>query len=371
MSSYPCLLSPLDLGFITLANRVVMGSMHTGLEDDPSAARKLAAFFATRARGGAGLIVTGGYSPNEEGRLGPSASRFATASDAEHHREVTRAVRESGGHILLQLLHAGRYAWHDRLVGPSAIRAPINPIAPREMTPHDIERTIDDFASAAALAKSVGYDGVELMGSEGYLLNEFVAPRTNQRTDRWGGDLDGRIRFPVEVVRAARKATGREFVLMFRLSLIDLVDAGSTWEEVTLLARAVQEAGATIINSGIGWHEARIPTIAMSVPRGAFRWVTKRLRETVAIPVVATNRINTPELAEEILQSGEADLVSMARPLLADPELVNKARAGRSEEINTCVACNQACLDHVFTERPASCLVNPRACRETPRSSMQ
>lgn len=365
MSAYPHLLAPLDLGFLTLRNRVVMGSMHTGLEDDPRDVHKLAAFFERRAAGGAGLIVTGGYSPNDAGRLTSSASRFATRSDAEHHRVVTDAVRGAGGHILLQLLHAGRYAWHDKLVAPSPIRAPINSLVPQELTEQEIAQTIADFGTAAALARDVGYHGIEIMGSEGYLLNQFVVRRTNHRTDAWGGSFEHRIRFPLEVVRECRRKAGADFLLMFRHSLLDLVGEGSTWDEVSQLAREVERAGANIINTGIGWHEARIPTIAMSVPRGAFTWVTARLKKLVGVPVVATNRINTPELAEQILASGDSDLVSMARPLLADPDLVSKARDGRSSDINTCIACNQACLDHVFSDRRATCLVNPRACYET------
>ncbi|MBI5534327.1 MAG: NADPH-dependent 2,4-dienoyl-CoA reductase [Deltaproteobacteria bacterium] len=365
MTLFPHLLSPLDLGMLSLRTRVVMGSMHTGLEDHPDHAPKLAAFFAQRAAAGVGLIVTGGYSPNDEGRLNATAARLATEEDARPHRQVTAAVRDAGGHILLQLLHAGRYAWHDKLVSASAVRAPINALEPREMTEADVLRTIDDFAAAAALARDVGYHGVELMGSEGYLLNQFVVRRTNKRADRWGGSYDNRIRFPVEVLRACRRATGPDFLLMFRISLLDLVEDGSTWQEVVQLAAAIEQAGANILNSGIGWHEARVPTIAMSVPRGAFTWVTRRLKGKVGIPVVATNRINTPDLAEEILARGDADLVSMARPLLADPSLVTKAREGRSEEINTCIACNQACLDNIFSDRRATCLVNPMACYET------
>jgi 2,4-dienoyl-CoA reductase (NADPH2) len=365
MIRYPHLFSPLDLGFITLPNRVVMGSMHTGLEDDPAAAPKLAAFFEKRAAAGVGLIVTGGYSPNDEGRLDESASRLATADDAKPHRIVTDAVRAAGGRIVLQLLHAGRYAGHDDLVAPSPIRAPISPSTPREMTPEDIARTIDDFAAAAVLAREAGYHGVEIMGSEGYLLNQFVALRTNRREDDWGGGFENRIRFPIEVVRACRRAVGRDFLIMVRLSILDLVDGGSTFDEVAQLGRAVQEAGADIIDCGIGWHEARVPTIAMGVPRGAFAWATRRFKRAVSIPVVATNRINTPDLAEEILARGDADLVSMARPLLADPDLVAKAAAGHPGEINTCVACNQACLDHAFAGKRVTCLVNPRACHET------
>jgi 2,4-dienoyl-CoA reductase (NADPH2) len=362
VTQYQHLFSPLDLGPLTLPNRVVMGSMHTGLEDDPDGAPRLAAFFERRAT--AGLMVTGGYSPNDEGRLDISASRMAGAEYARPHRIVTDAVRAAGGRILLQLLHAGRYAGHDALVAPSPIRAPISPLVPREMSHADITRTIEDFAVAAVLAREAGYHGVEIMGSEGYLINEFVARRTNRREDEWGASFENRIRFPVEVVRACRRRAGRDFLIMFRLSILDLVGDGSTFDETARLARAVEQAGADVIDCGIGWHEAKVPTIAMSVPRGAFVWATRRVKREVGIPVVATNRINTPDLAERILASGDADLVSMARPLLADPDLVAKAAAGRPDEINTCVACNQACLDHAFSGRRVSCLVNPRACHE-------
>jgi len=363
-SPFPHLLAPLDLGFVTLRNRVVMGSMHTGLEDLPGGPEQLAAFYEARALGEVGLLVTGGYSPNDAGRLHATASRLSTLAEARRHRVVTLAVTRAGGKIALQLLHAGRYARHDDLVAPSAVRAPINPHAPRELTAGEILQTIDDFATATALAREAGYHGVEIMGSEGYLLNEFIAQRTNRRTDEWGGSYASRVRFPLEVVRACRRRVGDDFLIMFRLSMLDLVEDGSTWGEVVELAVELQKAGATMLNTGIGWHEARVPTIAMSVPRGAFRWVTRRLRPAVTVPVVATNRISTPELAEQLLAEGDADLVSMARPLLADPELVLKARRGRSDRINTCVACNQACLDHVFEHRTCSCLVNPSACRE-------
>ena len=365
MSHFPHLLSPLDLGFLTLRNRVVMGSMHTGLEDNPAEAHKLAAFFETRAAAGVGLLVTGGYSPNDAGRLNASGSRLASSEDARPHKLVTHAVRRAGGHILLQILHAGRYAWHSKLVAPSPIRAPINPLEPAELSEAQLRQTIEEFAVCASLARDAGYHGIELMGSEGYLLNEFVALRTNRRTDAWGGSFERRIRFPLEVLRACRERVGPDFLIMFRISLLDLVEDGSTWAEVVALARAVQDGGADIINSGIGWHEARVPTIAMSVPRGAFTWATARLRAELRIPIVATNRINTPQLAEQVIAQGQADLVSMARPLLADPLLVRKARERRVEELNTCVACNEACLDHIFSDRRASCLVNPRACYET------
>jgi 2,4-dienoyl-CoA reductase (NADPH2) len=365
MPHFPHLLSPLDFGFVTLPNRVVMGSMHTGLEDSAADAPKLAAFFEARARGGVGLLVTGGYSPNDAGRLSAGGCRLACTDELAPHKLVTSAVHGAGGRILLQLLHAGRYAWHSKLVAPSALRAPINPLAPSELTSGDIEQTIEDFAVSAALARDAGYDGIELMGSEGYLLNEFVVARTNRRTDAWGGSFEHRIRFPLEVLRACRSRVGSDFLIMFRLSLLDFVEEGSTWPEVAALARGLQDAGANLLNSGIGWHEARVPTIAMSVPRGAFAAASRRLKAEVTVPVVATNRINTPELAEQLLSSGAADLVSMARPLLADPELVAKTRQGRCEDINTCIACNQACLDHVFSDRRATCLVNPRACYET------
>jgi 2,4-dienoyl-CoA reductase (NADPH2) len=369
MNPYPHLFSPLDLGFITLPNRVVMGSMHTGLEDDPACAPKLAAFFVKRAA--AGLIVTGGWSPNDEGRLDESAARLATPVDAKPHRIVTDAVRAAGGRILLQLLHAGRYAGHDGLVAPSPIRAPISPSTPREMSPGDVARTIEDFATAAALAREAGYHGVEIMGSEGYLINQFVAPRTNRREDEWGGSFENRIRLPIDVLSACRRRVGRDFLIMFRLSILDLVEDGSTFAQTADLGRALQQAGADIIDCGIGWHEARVPTIAMSVPRGAFAWATRRFKGAVGVPVVATNRINTPDLAEEILARGDADLVSMARPMLADPDLIAKAAAGRSGEINTCVACNQGCLDQAFSGRRVTCLVNPRACFETELVSRQ
>ena len=365
MSAYPHLLAPLDLGFVTLRNRTLMGSMHTGLEEAPGGPRRLAAFYAERARGGAGLIVTGGVAPNEDGVVWPGAAKLTEASEARAHRPITEAVHREGGHICLQILHTGRYAAHPGAVAPSAIRAPISPVKPRALTDEEVERTIDDFARCAALSREAGYDGVEVMGSEGYLLNEFVAPRTNQRTDRWGGSLENRLRFPVEVVRRVRAALGRDAILVFRLSMLDLVEDGSTWDEVVALARAVEAAGATLLNTGIGWHEARIPTIATMVPRGAFTWVTRRLRGAVGIPLVATNRINDPAFAEEVLARGDADLVSMARPFLADAELVRKAAEGRADEIDTCIACNQACLDAIFGGDVCSCLVNPRACHET------
>jgi 2,4-dienoyl-CoA reductase (NADPH2) len=365
MSRYPHLLSPLDLGFTTLPNRVLMGSMHVGLEEADGGFARMAAFYAARARGGVGLIVTGGIAPNDEGRPYEGGARLTTEAEAERHRGVTEAVHREGGRIAMQILHFGRYAYHRDLVAPSPLQAPISPHVPRELTDAEVERTVDDYVRAARLARSAGYDGVEIMGSEGYLINEFVAARTNHRTDRWGGSYENRTRFPVEIVRRVREAVGEDFILIYRLSMLDLVPGGSTLPEVIALAKAVEAAGATIINTGIGWHEARIPTIATSVPRGAYTWVTKRLMGEVSVPLVATNRINTPDLAEELLAAGHADMVSMARPMLADPDFVAKAAAGRPEAINTCIGCNQACLDHTFSGQITSCLVNPRACHET------
>ncbi len=362
--SHPHLFSPLDLGFTTLPNRLLMGSMHTGLEDASDLSR-LAAYFAARARGGVGLMVTGGIAPNRRGWLAPFSAKMTTVAEAKRHRTVTEAVHAEGGKIALQLLHAGRYAMHPLLVAPSPLRAPISPFRPWAMSPRLIRETIRDFGHAAALAREAGYDGVEIMGSEGYLINQFIAPRTNKRTDEWGGSAENRFRFPIEVLRAVRQQAGHDFIVIFRLSMLDLVEDGSTWDEIVALAQALEQNGANLLNTGIGWHEARIPTIATVVPRGAYAWVTARLRYAVRLPLIATNRINTPEKAEEILASGQADMVSMARPLLADPDFARKAREGRSEEINTCIACNQACLDHIFAGKPASCLVNPRACRET------
>ncbi|MBQ1088901.1 NADPH-dependent 2,4-dienoyl-CoA reductase [Streptomyces sp. B93] len=365
MSRYPHLLSPLDLGFTTLPNRVLMGSMHVGLEEAERGFERMAEFYAARARGGVGLIVTGGIAPNEEGRPYEGGAKLTTEAEAERHRTVTDAVHRAGGRIAMQILHFGRYAYHRDLVAPSPLKAPISPFAPRELTDAEVERTVEDYARAARLARHAGYDGVEIMGSEGYLINEFTAAGTNHRTDRWGGSYENRMRFPVEIVRRVREAVGEDFIVVYRLSMLDLVPGGSTLDEVITLARAVEAAGATLINTGIGWHEARIPTIATSVPRGAYTWVTKRLMGEVSIPLVTTNRINTPELAEELLADGCADMVSMARPMLADPDFVAKAAAGRPEAINTCIGCNQACLDHTFSGQITSCLVNPRACHET------
>jgi 2,4-dienoyl-CoA reductase (NADPH2) len=362
---YPELLKPLDLGFTTLKNRVLMGSMHVGLEEVENGFERMAAFYAERARGEVGLIVTGGISPNERGRPMPWGAKLTTEEEAEHHRLITNAVHAEGGKIALQILHFGRYAYHPDLVAPSAIQAPITPFAPHALTGEEVEQTIADFVRCAALAQSAGYDGVEVMGSEGYLINEFIAARTNQRDDEWGGSYENRIRLPLEIVRRTREKVGPDFIIIYRLSMLDLVEGGSTADEVVQLAKAIEAAGATILNTGIGWHEARIPTIATSVPRAAFAWVTKRLKGEVSIPLVATNRINTPEVAESLLAEGYCDMVSMARPLLADATFVQKARENRADEINTCIGCNQACLDHTFAGKITSCLVNPRACHET------
>ncbi|WP_429023882.1 FAD-dependent oxidoreductase [Aeromonas allosaccharophila] len=365
MSRYPHLLTPLDLGFTQLRNRVLMGSMHTGLEEEKGGFDKLAAFYAERARGGVGLIVTGGIAPNLRGRLVPHGSQLSFPWQVSKHKKVTSAVHQEGGKIALQILHAGRYAYHPFSLAPSALKAPISPFKPRAMSERQIRGTIRDFAATAALAKAAGYDGVEVMGSEGYLINQFICERTNKRTDGWGGSSENRMRFPVEIVRAIRERVGTDFIIIFRLSMLDLVEQGSTLEEVIALGKALEAVGVTLINTGIGWHEARIPTIATSVPRGAFSWVTAELKKHLTVPLITTNRINTPEVAERILAGGEADMVSMARPFLADPEFVIKAAEDRADEINTCIACNQACLDHVFKQKRASCLVNPRACFET------
>ncbi|MET8748205.1 NADPH-dependent 2,4-dienoyl-CoA reductase [Streptomyces sp. NPDC004728] len=365
MSPYPNLLSPLDLGFTTLPNRVLMGSMHIGLEEVERGFERMAAFYAERARGGVGLMVTGGIAPNARGCSFPGGAKMTTEAEAEQHALVTSAVHAAGGRIAMQILHFGRYAHHPDLVAPSAIQAPISAFTPHALDDDEVEETIEDFVRAAELARRAGYDGVEIMGSEGYLVNEFIASATNHRTDRWGGSYENRIRFPVEIVRRVRERVGSDFILIYRLSMLDLVPGGSSLEEVVRLGREIEAAGATIINTGIGWHEARIPTIATSVPRGAYTWVTEKVRGAVSVPLVTSNRINTPEVAEEVLASGRADMVSMARPFLADPDFVAKAAADRADAINTCIGCNQACLDHIFSGKVTSCLVNPRACHET------
>lgn len=362
---YPHLLAPLDLGFTTLKNRVLMGSMHTGLEETKNGFERMAAYFAERARGGVGLIVTGGIAPNRQGWVGPFAAKLSTKAEMKEHRIVTEAVHAEDGKICLQILHSGRYGYHPLAVGPSRIKSPISPFKPWKLSGSGVRRTIKDFVKCAALAQEAGYDGVEVMGSEGYLINQFIVSKTNNRTDEWGGSFENRIRLPIEIVRQIREKVGPNFIIIYRLSMLDLVDDGSTWEEVEMLAKKIEEAGATIINTGIGWHEARVPTIATMVPRGGFAWVTKRLMGKVNIPLITTNRINMPDVAERILSEGCADMVSMARPFLADAELVKKAMEGREDEINTCIACNQACLDHTFSRKTASCLVNPRACHET------
>lgn len=362
---YPHLLAPLDLGFTTLRNRVVMGSMHTGLEDRLWHRKKLAAYFAERAKGGVALIITGGFNPNRSGWFYPFAGSMINLADALSHRVVTKAVHKEGGKICLQLLHAGRYSYHPLSKSASAIKSPINPFKPKAMTTKEVEQTVKDFAHAAKLAKRAGYDGVELMGSEGYLINQFTAPRTNQRTDKYGGNSENRRRFPVEIVEAVRKACGKDFIIVFRMSMMDLVPGGSTHEEIIALAKALEAAGVNILNTGIGWHEARVPTIVTSVPRAAFVEATAQVKKEVSIPVIASNRINMPDVAEDIIASGQADMVSMARPMLADAHWVNKAAANAADEINTCIACNQACLDHTFQLKRASCLVNPQACYET------
>ncbi|MBK8124811.1 MAG: NADPH-dependent 2,4-dienoyl-CoA reductase [Dokdonella sp.] len=362
---YPHLFAPLDLGHVTLPNRVLMGSMHTGLEDRARDFDKLAAYFAERARGGVGLMVTGGIAPNIEGWLKPLGGRLSMPWHVARHRKVTKAVHAEGGRICMQILHGGRYAYHPLSVAPSRIKSPITPFTPRALSNRGVERTIKDFVNCARLAQEAGYDGIEVMGSEGYLINEFVTARTNTRSDAWGGSAEKRMRFPIEIVRRTRAAVGRDFIIIYRLSMLDLVDNAQSWDEIVQLGKGVEQAGASIINTGIGWHEARVPTIVTSVPRAAFVSITAKFKAEVGLPLVTTNRINMPETAEQVLASGAADMVSMARPLLADPEWVNKARAERSDRINTCIACNQACLDHVFENRMATCLVNPRACNET------
>ncbi len=364
-SIYPNLFTELDLGFTKLRNRVIMGSMHLGLEEAKDGFTKMTAFYRERAEGGVGLIVTGGIAPNRRGMGAPKFARMNNKRTAEKHKMITQSVHDAGGKIAMQILHTGRYAYHPFSVAPSALKAPINPFKPSAMSERKIFKTIADFATSAVLAREAGYDGVEIMGSEGYLINEFIAPRTNKRTDNWGGSYENRMQFPLEVVKAARAKTGDDFIIIFRLSMLDLVQKGSEWQEIVQLAQELEKAGVTIINTGIGWHEARIPTIATSVPRAAFTWVTEKMREHVSIPLVATNRINTPEVAEKILANGQADLISMARPFLADPYFLTKAKDNRSDEINTCIACNQACLDHIFERKQVTCLVNPRACYET------
>ncbi|PVZ78627.1 NADPH-dependent 2,4-dienoyl-CoA reductase [Serratia sp. S1B] len=365
MNPYPHLLAPLDLGFTTLKNRVLMGSMHTGLEELPNGAERLAAFYAERAAAGVGLIVTGGIAPNEHGVVYQGGAVFNQPQQVAHHRIVTDAVHQAGGKIALQILHAGRYSYQPQPVAPSALQAPISPFRPSAMTAEQIQQTITDFAHCAALAQQAGYDGVEVMGSEGYLINQFLVAHTNQRSDQWGGSFIKRMRFAVDIVRAVRQATGAQFILIYRLSMLDLVEDGASWPEIEQLASAIEQAGATLINTGIGWHEARIPTIATLVPRAAFSWVTAKLMGKVGIPLITTNRINDPLVAEQILAAGGADMVSMARPFLADAAWVEKTAEGRTDEINTCIGCNQACLDQVFMGKVASCLVNPRACHET------
>ncbi len=362
---YKHIFEPLDLGFTTLKNRVLMGSMHTGLEEEKNGIDKIAAYYAERARGGVGLIVTGGIAPNIQGWTGPFSARMSSKKHAKHHQKITKAVHKEGGKICMQILHAGRYGYHPFNVAPSAKKSPITPFTPFKLWESGIKRTINDFVNSAKLSKSAGYDGIEIMGSEGYLINQFIAKRTNKRTDDWGGDYENRMKLPVEIVKQTREAVGKDFIIIYRLSMLDLVEGGSSWEEIVKLGKAIEAAGATIINTGIGWHESRIPTIATSVPRAAFTWVTKKMKQEIKIPLITSNRINMPETAEKVLAEGHADMISMARPFLADPEWVNKAKAEKSDEINTCIGCNQACLDHVFQRKVASCLVNPRACHET------
>ncbi|KTC85934.1 NADPH-dependent 2,4-dienoyl-CoA reductase [Legionella drozanskii] len=362
---FKAIFQPLDLGFTQLKNRLLMGSMHTGLEEDKEGLDRLAAFYRERAQGGAALIVTGGFAPNRAGRLAPFAAKLSSSKEQQRHEIVTHTVHEAGGKIALQILHAGRYGYHPFIVAPSGIKSPISPFKPWVMSKRRVIKTIKHFARCARLAKEAGYDGVEIMGSEGYLINQFIVAHTNQRQDEWGGTFANRMRFPVEVVKAVREAVGSNFIIIYRLSMLDLIAEGSSWEEIVLLAKAIENAGATLINTGIGWHEARIPTIATMVPAAAFTQITKHLKPEVSIPLITSNRINTPELANELLAQGVADMVSMARPFLADPQFVEKAKLGESEAINVCIACNQACLDRVFVNKTASCLVNPRACNET------
>ncbi len=362
---YPHLLTPLDLGWTQLRNRSLMGSMHTGLEEVENGPERLALFYAERARAGVGLIVTGGVAPNRAGWASPFSGKLATEKEMSKHRPVTEAVHAAGGKIALQILHTGRYGYHPLLVAPSRIRSPISPFTPWALTRRGVESTIKDFVNCAVLAQKSGYDGVEIMGSEGYLIHQFIAERTNKRQDEWGGTFEKRVRFPIEIVRRTRAAVGSHFILIYRLSMLDLVTGGSTWEEVLTLGKAIEEAGATLINTGIGWHESRVPTIATMVPRGAFSFVTQKLKAELRLPLITSNRINTPEMAEHLLAQNCADMISMARPFLADPRFIAKAEAGHADEINTCIACNQACLDHVFKKQVASCLVNPQACHES------
>ncbi|MFY0625497.1 MAG: FAD-dependent oxidoreductase [Reichenbachiella sp.] len=363
--NFPHLFKPLDLGFTTLKNRAIMGSMHTGLEEVKNGYERMAEYYATRAKGGVGLMVTGGISPNRQGWTKPFAARITNKKHKDQHKRITQQVHEYDGKICMQILHAGRYGYHPLCVAPSAIKSPISPFKPFALSQKGIKNTIDDFANSAYLAKEAGYDGIEIMGSEGYLINQFIVQHTNRRNDQWGGPFENRIKFPIEIVKAVRKAVGTDFIIIYRLSMLDLVPNGSSWDENVLLAKEIERAGATIINTGIGWHEARIPTIGTMVPRGAFSWVTKKMMGQVSIPLISTNRINTPEIAEEILKDGHADMVSLARPFLADAEFINKSAQGRQKEINTCIGCNQACLDHVFKNKVAGCLVNPLACHET------
>ena len=364
-TKYPKLLEPLDLGFTTLKNRVLMGSMHTGLEEEKNGYERMAAYYAERAKGGVGLIVTGGIAPNRAGWVGPFSSKLSDKKTAERHKKITKAVHDNDGKICMQILHTGRYGYHPFLVAPSGIKSPITPFKPWVLSKKGIKRTIKDFVKCAELARYAGYDGVEIMGSEGYLINQFIVKKTNKRTDEYGGSYENRIKLPLEIIRDVRKACGDNFIIIYRLSMLDLVNEGSSWKEVVQLAKEVEKAGATIINTGIGWHESRIPTIGTMVPRGAFSWVTKKMMGEVKIPLITTNRINTPELGNQILEDGHADMISMARPFLADPDFVLKAEQDKADEINTCIGCNQACLDHVFKRKIASCLVNPRACHET------
>ncbi|MCG8838849.1 FAD-dependent oxidoreductase [Tenacibaculum dicentrarchi] len=362
---YKHIFEPLDLGFTTLKNRILMGSMHTGLEEEKNGTQRIATYYAERAKGGVGLIITGGISPNIQGWTAPFSARMSTKKHAREHKIITDAVHKEGGKICMQILHSGRYGYHPLTVAPSKIKAPINPFKPFELKQSGIRRTVKDFVNSAKLSQEAGYDGVEIMGSEGYLINQFIVKRTNKRTDNYGGVYENRIRLAVELVQKIRESVGENFIIIYRLSMLDLVEQGSSWQEVVQLGKEIEKAGATIINTGIGWHESRIPTIATSVPRGAFTWVTQKMKEELSIPLITSNRINMPETAEKVLAEGHADMISMARPFLADPQWVNKAKQERDDEINTCIACNQACLDHAFQQKVASCLVNPRACHET------